>query len=155
MARAKFQVLVIPFIIRDNHIKYGMFLRADMNVWQFIAGGGEDEEIPLEAAKREANEEANIPYDFPYYPLDTCCSISADCFNEEDRQRWGQNCFVVPEYSFAVRVENEELNLSHEHLEYQWLDYDSARKLLKYDSNKVALGELNSRIERSLLGESK
>ena len=29
-----------------------------MGIWQFIAGGGEADETLLEAAKREANEEA-------------------------------------------------------------------------------------------------
>ncbi|OZV13019.1 hypothetical protein CIW83_05605 [Tissierella sp. P1] len=155
MPRAKFQILVIPYVIQDEQIKYCMFLRADMGIWQFIAGGGEDDETPIEAAKRESNEEANIAYTTSYYMLDTCCSIPAECFSEADRQRWGENCFVIPEYSFAVNVNGADLKLSHEHIKYEWLDYESARKLLKYDSNKTALGELNTRIKRGLLGEKK
>lgn len=30
------------------------------NVWQFIAGGGEDRETPLESAIRETTEESGI-----------------------------------------------------------------------------------------------
>lgn len=155
MARAKFQILVIPYIIQNNQVKYGMFLRADMNIWQFIAGGGEDNESPIEAAKRESNEEANIDYDTPYYPLDTCCSIPSGIFNNADRQRWGENCFVVPEFSFAVNVQDEKFNISNEHTKYNWVDYESAMNLLKYDSNKTALYELNERIKRGMLGEAK
>lgn len=155
MARAKFQVLVIPYIVQNDQIKYCTFLRSDMNIWQFIAGGGEDDETPLEAAKREANEEANIAYSTPYYTLDTCCSIPIDFFKESDRQRWGENCFVVPEYSFAVNIERGDLKLSDEHVQYKWLDYEGTIKILKYDSNKTALGELNSRIKKGLLGEEK
>ncbi|MBU5426845.1 NUDIX domain-containing protein [Tissierella pigra] len=155
MPRAKFQVLVIPYVIQDKQIKYCTFLREDMNIWQFIAGGGEDDETPIEAAKREANEEADIAYTTSYYMLDTCCSIPVECFNEVDRQRWGENCFVIPEYSFAVDVNVTDLKLSHEHVQYKWLDYKSAKKLLKYDSNKIALGELNTRIKKGLLGEKK
>ncbi len=155
MARAKFQVLVIPYIIQNNQVKYAMFLRADMNIWQFIAGGGEDSETPIEAAKRESNEEANIDYNMPYYPLDTCCSIPAEIFNIADRKRWGENCFVITEFSFAVNVKDEKFNLSNEHTKYNWVDYESAMKLLKYDSNKTALYELNERIKKGILGEAK
>lgn len=151
MARANFQVLVIPYIIKENEVKYGMFLRSDMNVWQFIAGGGEDDETPLEAAKREANEEANIPYDSCYYTLDTCCSISVDFFRMEDRKRWGNDCFVIPEHCFAVKMENEDITLSHEHLEFRWMSFEEARGLLRFDSNRTALGELRARIEAGLV----
>ena len=50
--RAPFQVLVIPYKIINNEILYGIFLRSDMKVWQTISGGGEDDESPIEAAKR-------------------------------------------------------------------------------------------------------
>lgn len=155
MARAKFQVLVIPYMVQKDQIKYCTFLRSDMNIWQFIAGGGEDDETPIEAAKREAHEEANIAYSTPYYALDTCSSIPIDCFKESDRQRWGENCFVVPEYSFAVNIEQGDIKLSDEHVQYKWLDYEEIIKILRYDSNITALGELNSRIKKGLLGEEK
>ncbi len=150
MARANFQVLVIPYIIKEDEVKYGMFLRRDMNVWQFIAGGGEDDETPLEAARREANEEAAIPYDSCYYALDTCCSIPVDFFRKEDRERWGNNCFVIPEHCFAVKMESEDIKLSHEHLEFKWMTYEEARTLLRFDSNRTALGELRARIVTGL-----
>lgn len=154
MARAKYNVLVIPYIIHNSQIKYAIFLRADMSIWQFIAGGGEDDETPIQAAKREANEEANIDYNMPYYQLDTCCSIPAKFFSA-DSERWGENCFVIPEYAFAVNVKDEKFNLSNEHTKYNLVDYDSALKLLKYDSNKTALYELDERIKKGLLGEAK
>lgn len=56
MARAKYQVLVIPYIIKNESIKYAVYHRSDMEIWQFIAGGGEDGETPLQSAKREAYE---------------------------------------------------------------------------------------------------
>jgi len=63
--------------------------------------------------------------------------------------------FVVPEYSFAVNIEQGDLKLSDEHVQYKWLNYEETIKTLKYDSNKTALGELNSRIKKGLLGEEK
>ncbi len=155
MARANFQVLALPFMVCDSNIKYAVFLRSDMNIWQFIAGGGENDETPLEAAKREAYEEANIDHDTLFYALDTCCSIPAGIFRESDRKRWGENCYVVPEYTFAIKMKAENMKLSHEHIKYEWTDYETAKKRLRYDSNKVALYELDTRIKKGLLGEGR
>ena len=67
MARAKYQVLVIPYHVENGNVKYCIFKRNDMKVWQFIAGGGEDEdETIIISAKREAYEEANIGMDCKY-----------------------------------------------------------------------------------------
>ena len=38
------------------------------------------------------------------------------------------------------------LVLSHEHAEYRWLPYEDAERLLRFDSNRTALWELNLRI---------
>ena len=40
--RAPFQVLIIPYKIVNKEIFYGVFLRKKQQIWQFIAGGGED-----------------------------------------------------------------------------------------------------------------
>ena len=62
MARARYQVLVIPYCIEDGHARFCVFKRSDLDFWQFIAGGGEDEDASiLESAKRETFEEAGIP----------------------------------------------------------------------------------------------
>ena len=118
-----------------------------MGIWQFIAGGGEDEDSSIiESAKREAFEEAGISERCNFFKLDTCCSIPSNCFRNAD-VLWGKECFVIPEYAFAVKVENTSLQLSHEHTEYNWLTYKEAKAVLQYDSNKTALWELNRRIE--------
>ena len=57
--RAAFQILAIPYRIIDGTPRYCVFHRADHDKWQFIAGGGEDAETPLEAAKRETLESHN------------------------------------------------------------------------------------------------
>lgn len=150
LAREKYQVLVIPYIIQDKVIKYAVFHRSDMRVWQFIAGGGEDGETPLQSAKREAYEEAGILSDNRYYPLETCCSISTEYFKDHS-VIWGEDCLVIPEYTFAVNMGNEVMKLSNEHFEYEWMDYETAKRKLRYDSNKVALWELDNKIKKGLL----
>jgi hypothetical protein len=72
MARAKYQVLVFPYQKMHGKILYCVFKRSDMDAWQFIAGGGEDEDYSiLESAKREAFEEAVIARNEKYIILDT------------------------------------------------------------------------------------
>ena len=58
---------------------------------------------------------------------------------------------VIPEYSFAVRIDSTILNLSHEHSEYKCVDYETAIKRLRYDSNKTALWELDNKIKLGIL----
>lgn len=151
MARARYQVLVIPYCIDNGKAQFCLFRRRDIGIWQFIAGGGEDEDISIiESAKREAFEEAGIPKTCDYFKLDTCCSIPSNCFKNAEAI-WGKECFVIPEYTFAVRVASTFLQLSQEHTECIWLPYLEAQKVLQYDSNKTALWELNQRIELGLL----
>ena len=144
--RAKFQVLVFPYYVINDQIKFVVLKREDLCVWQGIAGG-EDDELPLQAAKREASEELNISLLSEYISLDSTASIPANNFKNHV-QLWGEDTFVIPEYSFGVLVTNDVLKLSEEHTEYRWCSYDEAINLLEWDSNKRALWELNERLKR-------
>ena len=151
MARAKYQVLILPYHREGESVLYCVFKRSDMDAWQFIAGGGEDEDgSELASAKREAFEEAGISTSCRFFPLETLCSIPAECFPKA-RAVWGEECLVIPEYSFAVELENKELCISNEHTEYCWADYETARELLRYDSNKTALFELENKLKLGLI----
>ncbi len=146
--RAKYQVLVLPYKI-ENSISYCIFRRSDMDCWQFIAGGGESEDATvMVSAKREAFEEAGIPMDAKYAQLETRCSISAEHFRA--RAVWGADCLVIPEYAFAVGVPGD-IQISGEHTEFLWVDYDTAMQKLRYDSNKVALWELDNKLKMGLV----
>lgn len=155
MARAPFQTLIIPFMIEDQNQKFAVFKRIDREIWQFISGGGEDDEKPIETAKRECFEEADIPFDTVLYKLDTINSIPAEIFGEKHTKNWGENCFVIKEYTFAMRLEKDIIKISNEHSEFRWVDYEEAIRLLKYDSNKTALTELRARIRENCLIETK
>ena len=68
--------------------------------------------------------------------------------NITGKYTWGPDIYVIPEYAFAVEIiSNDNIQLSNEHKEYKWVEYDEAMKKLKYDSNKTALWELNERIK--------
>ena len=147
MARAPFQVLVFPYrLLPADEIAYAVFRRSDDGHWQAIAGGGEVGETPLEAAKREAWEEAGVASTNAYLKLDSLATVPVIHFGPfRDRT----DMFVIPEFTFGVAVAAGELRLSREHTEYAWLPYAEATARLRYDSNKNALWELDRRLRLS------
>jgi dATP pyrophosphohydrolase len=143
MARAPFQVLVYPYCqVHDDRIEYALLKRSDAGYWQAIAGGGEDDETPLEAAKREAHEEAGISPHSDFLQLDTVEPVRVTEFR--DSRLWGDDVYVIPQYCFGVSVNDRQIVLSREHTEYRWLTYEEA---VKYDGNKTALWELDKRLK--------
>jgi dATP pyrophosphohydrolase len=144
--RQPIQVLVLPYKHENKKIKYAIFRREDLDVWQGIAGGVEEGETYLEAGRREANEEASIPLDREYILLDSKSTIPVNFI--QGNFLWGKDVYNAIEYCFGVCVDDVELIISDEHQEYKWVDYEEAFKLFKWDSNRNALWELNERIKR-------
>lgn len=142
--RAPFQILAISYRITKGELCFCVFRRADSDAWQFIAGGGEDNEKPMEAALREIREETGFVAE-KLTELKSIAFVPAEIVTENMRAHWKKDIFVIPEYSFAFEC-NADPTLSCEHSEYQWLPYDAARKLLKWDSNKVAMYEIMCRL---------
>ncbi len=143
--RAPYQVLVFPyFVSSQNKITFCIFKRSDLSVWQGISGGGEDIETPLDAAKREVREEAGIIVtEKSFVPLKSICNIPVTAIGGAI---WGKDISEVPEYPLGLEVQDQDIQLSTEHTEYKWLSYSEALKKLEWQSNKIALTELNERI---------
>lgn len=143
--RQPYQTLIFPYKREKEEVKYAIFLRRDMKVWQGICGGGENEETIIETAKRECFEEAGIKNTSKYIQLDTITTIPV--IDITGKFFWGEDVFVIKEYCFGVDATGQEINLSREHLEYRWLSYNEAKRMLKWDCDKTALWELNERIK--------
>lgn len=157
MARAPFQCLILPYRIRTGadgleYPEFAVFHRADWDIWQFVSGGGEDDETPAEAAARELWEETGIR-NVSLYPLDAVCTISAGIFSEERRSHWGAHCYVIPEYAFAVRLTDQQIRLSKEHTTYEWLTRTEAEARLRFDSNRIAMIEIDERLREGYFPE--
>lgn len=145
MARAPFQVLVLPWRQSGRGaLEFAIFRRSDYACWQGIAGGGEGDESPEDAARREANEEGGIAPDSTFLRLDTISSIRVSEF--ANTHHWGPDRFVIPEHTFGVDASDQQITLSNEHLAMKWLPYDAAHALLTWHGNRTALWELYRRL---------
>ena len=58
--RAPYQTLTILYKKENEQIKFAIFYRNSHPIWQFVSGGGEDNETPLETVVREIKEETSL-----------------------------------------------------------------------------------------------
>lgn len=144
------QVLIIPYRIKDENVQFCIFKRKDLEFWQWISGGVEDfDENIYAAAKREIFEETGVDSNLELTQLE--CITKIPVVNIVKEFRWGNDIFYADEYSFSVKFDNIDIVLSDEHSLYSWMSFEEAKKLLKYDSNKSALWELNEKIKRGII----
>ena len=145
--RAPIQILALPYRITDGEPLFCVLRRSDSAIWQFVSGGAEDDETPLEAAKREIFEELGVRVD-ELIELQSMTHIPAYIYSAAHLdplpEKW-RGVYIVPEYTFAFEC-TEEPTLSDEHLGYEWLGYDEACRRVKYDSNRTAMYELLCRL---------
>lgn len=141
--RAPLQVLVLPYRWTEDEPEYLILKVNDGDYWQFVAGGGEDDESPLEAARRECREETGLEGDL--LQLDSMTTIPRYHFRSADT--WGNKVYVVPEYTFALKASQGKVLISREHTEYRWVTFKEGSRLLKWDSNRNALWELDQRLK--------
>ena len=108
----------------------------------------EDGETRAQSARRELLEEAGISEMLPLYPLQSMSYLPLDVFGPEETANWGLDVVVVPMYFFAMPYEGE-IILSDEHIKVCWLPYQKAYDLIYYLDQKIALYELNLRLQRN------
>ena len=119
--RAPFQVLVLPYRWKEGNPEYAVLKVVDGEYWQFVAGGGEDQETPLEAARRECREETGLEGDL--LQLDSLSTLPRDEFIASSF--WPEDIYVIPEHC----------------------SFQEGTQCLKWDSNRNALWELNQRLK--------
>ncbi len=139
---------MLPYRQTAQGLEYGLLRRADADYWQGVAGGGEADESPLQAARRETVEEAGLVGDHEFVALDARATIPVVYVTGEFT--WGPEVLVIPEYAFGVRVQDTDLVLSHEHTRHGWFSLDDAAKAVRWDSNRTALWELDHRIRHGI-----
>jgi dATP pyrophosphohydrolase len=144
--RQPFQVTVFPFRVTISGPEYAIFRRADDGCWQGVAGGVEEGEDLVTAARRETAEEAGLTSGSPIYKLDMVSGVARTSFAAS--RHWPGDLYIVAKHHFAIDVTREPapVMLSHEHSEFRWAPYVEASAALRYDDDKTALWELDARI---------
>jgi dATP pyrophosphohydrolase len=144
--RLPYQVLILVFKRERDTYKFLLLWREDLGVWQGVAGGGEGQEEPQDAALRELEEETGLSGGV-LTPLDSRSNIPV--VDVAGHYAWGEKVYVIPEYCFSYEANDQDkITLSHEHIEYCWVDYTQARNMLEWDSNKTALWETKERLSK-------
>ncbi len=146
--RSPIQILAIPYRYVGGELEVCVFHRANVDQWQFVSGGAEDDETPEAAARREIWEETGISAE--PRRLTSMCHISADIYSPAATAHWPHDLHVVPEYSFAFACPDE-IVLSPEHTDCVWMPAAEARARLTWDSNRTALYELECRLRDGTL----
>ena len=150
MARAPLQVAILPFRhATPSTVEFAIFRRSDAGYWQAIAGGGEDGETAVQAAQREAHEEARIPLSSALVGLTTTASVPVIYF--KGRDHWPKDLYVIQTHYFGVDAADIDIVISHEHTEFRWAQFEEAHQILHWQSDAVALWELAQRIQNGQL----
>lgn len=139
--RSPFQVLVVPYRVAGGSLEFLILKRSDMDIWQWVAGGGEEHETPLEAAHRELSEELGVTN----LPQQLQAQATIPVTDVVGEFRWQAEHLVITEYAFCVDVAGQAPQLSYEHTAMRWVSYREAKDLLTWDSNRTAAWEVMAR----------
>lgn len=123
------KIQAIVYCRGKNGHKYLIIKRSenDGGYWQPITGTVSEEESIIQSMLREIEEEVGIK---------DIIKISKQLYNFS----WERDKQVYLEFVYAIEVkENASVKLSHEHVDYGWLDYDDAVEKVKYASNKNSI----------------
>ena len=115
-------------LINDN--KDFLLLNYPSKHWDFVKGKMEKDETPLETALRETKEETGIS-DVEFI----------DGFKEEiEYNFYADNQEIHKKVIFFLgKTKTKDIILSHEHLDFIWLDFDNALNKITYKNAKNLL----------------
>lgn len=114
----------------DSGKKMFLLLHYPSGHWDFIKGRIEKNESPRQAAVREAMEETGITQiEF------------ADGFEEKIQYtyQYGGKAVKKEVVFFLAKTDTKDVKISHEHLDYIWLEFDDALQKTTYQNAKNLL----------------
>ncbi|HLC20324.1 MAG TPA: NUDIX domain-containing protein [Candidatus Nanoarchaeia archaeon] len=109
--------------------------------WDFPRGNVENRETEEEAARREIKEETGIT-SIEFLPS----------FKEEVKWTYHRDGNLVKKSVtfFLARTTQSKIQLSSEHLDFEWLSYEDAMKKLTYDTAKTVLKKASMLLQKTM-----
>lgn len=102
--------------------------------WDFVKGKMEKNENPLQTVIRETKEETGISdLDF------------VDGFEENIQYNFQFEGELIHKkvVFYLAKTNTEKITISHEHLDFVWLDYKNALEKITYENAKLILSKAN------------
>ncbi len=126
------------FIQKKEGFKFLMLKRAETKIyehlWQGVAGKIEKGETAYQAAIRELEEETGLS------PKNMFIADHISRFYETKDDRIN----LVP--VFGIEVDNEDVRLSSEHVQFKWVEYEVGLKMLVWNGQKEGISAVNGMI---------
>ena len=125
--------LVEAHIFRENEngIEFLLLKRSEhqhyAGLWQMVTGKIKSDEKSFQTALREIKEETGLN------PTQLWVAPTVNSFYEPK----DESICLIP--VFAARVESDEVKISTEHSEYQWVNRVTAQKLLAWEGQRKAV----------------
>ncbi|MBI1663489.1 MAG: NUDIX domain-containing protein [Nitrosopumilus sp.] len=126
---------------KENSKNLFLLLHYPSGHWDFVKGKMEKGESTHETAIRETKEETGI----------------TDVTFLEDFEEWIEYNFQYQKelvhkkvVFFLAETTTKEVNISHEHLDYTWMDYNTAMEKTTFDNAKTVLTKAQALLTKTV-----
>ena len=126
---------------KENEKILFLLLHYPSGHWDFVKGKMESGESPHETAKRETREETGI-IDVKFL----------DYFEEWIQYNFQFEGELVQKkvIFFLGETKTKDIKISHEHLNYTWMDYSTAMEKITFDNAKTVLSKSYTLLSKTL-----
>lgn len=125
--------------IEENNENLFLLLHYPTGHWDFVKGKIENNESPEQTIVRETKEETGITD-----------IVFIKNFKEKIEYSFKFNGDTVQKevIFFLAKTNTKQVELSYEHLDYVWLDFDNALKKITYENAKNVLIKAKNYLEK-------
>jgi len=131
---------IVLFRKEDTKILF-LLLHYPSGHWDFVKGKIEEGESTRETAIREAKEETGI--------IDITFLENFEEWIKYDFQYQGELVHKKVVF-FLAETKTKEVRISHEHLDYTWMDYNTSMEKTTFDNAKTVLTRAQMLLTKTL-----
>ena len=126
---------------KENSKNLFLLLRYPSGHWDFVKGKMEKDESTHETAVRETKEETGIK--------DVSFLENFEEWIDYNFQYQGELVQKKVVF-FLAETKTKEIEISHEHLDYIWMDYNAAMEKTTFDNAKIVLTRAQTLLTKTL-----